>query len=54
MSDGTSSRARHPIPKQKAPFRMLFPVEILAAFLAKLLGNICERVAGKDRREDKG
>ena len=31
-----SSRARHPIPEQKAPFRMLFPVEILAAFLAKL------------------
>ena len=31
-----SSRARHPIPEQKAPFRMLFPVEILVAFLAKL------------------
>jgi hypothetical protein len=31
-----SSRARHPIPEQKAPFRMLFPVEIVAAFLAKL------------------
>ena len=35
-----SSRARHPTPKQKALFRMLFPVEVLAAFLAKLVAKL--------------
>jgi len=35
-----SSRARHPTQKQKALFRMLFPVEVLAAFLAKLVAKL--------------
>jgi hypothetical protein len=38
-----SSRARHPVPEQKAPFRMLFPVEILAAFLAKLPAKLAAK-----------
>jgi hypothetical protein len=45
-----SSRARHPIPEQKAPFRMLFPVEILAAFLAKLAAKFPAQPVAKRGR----
>ena len=40
-----SSRARHPKPKQKAPFRMLFLFEFLAASLASFPGRSVAKIA---------